>query len=231
MAKILLLEDDIDLGNMLKRYLQTCDFEISLAVNGEEGLIAIEQNHFDLCICDVMMPKMDGFEFAKILKEKQPNTPFLFLTARGLKEDKIKGLKLGADDYITKPFDVDELELRIHNILKRSHQISADQTEIPHDSLIGKYHFDQKNLSLKRGDTSHRLTEKETLLLAFFNQHRNQLIKKNDILDQFWEENDFFTRRSLDVFISRLRKYLKEDDKIEIETIRGVGLIFKVEEN
>lgn len=228
MTKILLLEDDIDLGNMLQKYLATCDFDVTLATNGEEGLECIKDNVFDICICDVMMPKMDGFEFAEALKNQQIEIPFIFLTAKSLKEDKIKGLKLGADDYITKPFDVDELELRIHNIIKRSQNQNNLISQGKSNPQIGQYYFDKEKLLLQFGETHHRLTEKETALLEFLNQNRNQLVKKNDILDSLWEESDFFTRRSLDVFISRLRKYLREDKSIEIETIRGVGLVFKV---
>lgn len=226
MKQILLAEDDLDFGSILKQYLELHHFKVIWAKDGMAAFEAFQKNNFSICVLDVMMPKLDGFSLAEKIIALHPEMPFLFLTARGQKEDKIKGLKLGADDYIIKPFEADELILRIQNILKRSQQeikmISQEEVQ------IGAYTFNSKSLLLVHNGTTQRITEKEGLLLQFLYQHKNQLIKREQILNALWENSDFFSGRSMDVFISRLRKYLSKDTSIAIESIRGVGLEFRV---
>ena len=220
-TKILLAEDDIDLGNVLAQYLELQGYEVLLARDGEDAWQYFNENKTDLCILDVMMPRKDGFELAKQIASKSPDTPFIFLTAKGLKEDRIKGLKLGADDYICKPFEVDELVLRIQNILKRTGIHEVEEYE------LGDYKFIHSELLLKGPDKELVLTVKEAKLLKYFLDHQNKLIKREDILLELWGENDYFLGRSMDVFISRLRKFLQNERSINIETVRGAGFIFR----
>jgi DNA-binding response OmpR family regulator len=220
-TKILLAEDDTDLGNVLAQYLDLQGYEIVLARDGEEAWQLFNTSNVDLCILDVMMPLKDGFELAKQISSKSPDTPFIFLTAKGLKEDRIKGLKLGADDYICKPFEVDELVLRIQNILKRTGIQEVEKYE------IGQYTFINNELLLKGFEKELILTVKEAKLLKYFLDHQNKLIKREDILIELWGENDYFLGRSMDVFISRLRKFLHNEKTISIETVRGAGFIFR----
>ena len=220
--RVLLAEDDTDLGNILTQYLVMQGFEVSLARDGEEAWEVFQDKPFDICVLDVMMPKMDGFELAVRIKNKNPNMPFLFLTAKSLKEDRIKGLKIGADDYICKPFDVDELVLRINNILKRTSFIIEENTQ------IGQYDFSFEELILKGPEDSHKLTMKEGMLLRYFLEHQNKLVKREDILVELWGENDYFLGRSMDVFVSRLRKYLQKEKSVAIDTVRGTGYIFRI---
>jgi len=220
-TKILLAEDDTDLGNVLAQYLDLQGYETVLARDGEEAWQLFNTSNVDLCILDVMMPLKDGFELAKQISSKSPDTPFIFLTAKGLKEDRIKGLKLGADDYICKPFEVDELVLRIQNILKRTGLQEVEKYE------IGQYTFINNELLLKGFEKELILTVKEAKLLKYFLDHQNKLIKREDILIELWGENDYFLGRSMDVFISRLRKFLYDEKSISIETVRGAGFIFR----
>ena len=227
MKKILLAEDDADFAKVLKQYLELFDFEVHWVQDGEEAFSAFQNSDFQFCILDVMIPKMDGFTLAEKIVNHNPEVPFLFLTAKKLKEDKIRGLKLGADDYIVKPFEADELVLRIQNILKRSEKtipVTTQNTEIQ----IGKFVFDTQRLQLKSSNSFQQLTEKEASLLLFLFEHKNQLLKREVILKAIWDTDDFFSGRSMDVFISRLRKYFKEDDSILIESKRNLGLEFKI---
>lgn len=230
MKRILIAEDDFDLGTSLSQYLKLKKFDVQWAKNGEEALqfAKAENGHFDIFILDVMMPIMDGFTLAKQLVSNFPDVPFLFLTARKTTQDKLKGLKLGADDYIEKPFEVEELVLRIKNIIKRTQQENKLLIDIAnHDKTpIGKYVFDGKNLELIFGQTVQKLTEKEAQLIYFFSCYPNQLIPREDILKKVWNNTDFFSGRSMDVFISRVRKLLSKDENISIKSIRGVGLEF-----
>lgn len=228
MKQILLAEDDFDFGSILKQYLELHDFQVLWAKDGNEAFEVFQKNQVSICILDVMMPKIDGFTLAEKIVALEPDTPFLFLTARGQKEDKIKGLKLGADDYIVKPFEADELILRIQNIIKRSKKVAT--AILPQEITIGSYTFNSDSLLLVHANKTQRITEKEALLLQFLFQNKNQLVKRDQILNAVWEQNDFFSGRSMDVFISRLRKYLSEDPSIRIESIRGVGLEFKIKE-
>ena len=226
MKKILLAEDDADFASVLKQYLELYGYTVFHANDGEEALALFRKENFNICVFDVMMPKIDGFTLAEKIIKINPEIPFVFLTARQLKEDKIKGLKLGADDYIAKPFEADELVLRLNNILKRSEKASIIPAE---DELeIGKYLFDTKRLELKLGNHTQRLTEKEAALILFLHKNKNRLLKREEILNEVWGNDDFFSGRSMDVFISRLRKYFCDDVSIAIESIRNVGLEFKM---
>lgn len=228
MKKILLAEDDFDFSNVLIQYLKLHDFDVVWAEDGVKALEIFKKNSFDICILDVMMPKMDGFLLAEELIKINPETPFVFLTAKQLKEDKIKGLQLGADDYIVKPFEVEELILRLNNILKRS-ELNFKTSTIQEIS-IGKYIFDTKRLCLKKDNCTQQLTEKEALLIEYLYQNRNQLIKREAILKNIWKNDDYFSGRSMDVFITKIRKYFQEDKNISIESTRFIGLEFKIKE-
>nr|WP_314897962.1 response regulator transcription factor [uncultured Flavobacterium sp.] len=228
MKKILLAEDDADFASVLKQYLELYEYEVTWAENGEEALVIFQSATFDICVFDVMMPKMDGFTLAEKIIKINPEIPFIFLTARKLKEDKIIGLKLGADDYIVKPFEAEELVLRLNNILKRSQQKKVLFSKI--DELqIGSYLFDTKRLCLKNNVKTLQLTEKEAALIHFFYIHKNQMVKREQILKTIWGNDDFFSGRSMDVYISKIRKYFKEDSRISIESVRNIGLEFKIE--
>ncbi|GAA4056946.1 response regulator transcription factor [Flavobacterium chungnamense] len=228
MKKILLAEDDFDFSNVLTQYLQLHNFDVVWAENGVKALEIFKKNSFDICILDVMMPKMDGFVLAEELIKINPEIPFVFLTAKQLKEDKIKGLQLGADDYIVKPFEVEELILRLNNILKRSE--ANFKTTTIQEIAIGKYIFDTKRLCLKKDNRTQQLTEKEALLIEYLYQNRNQLIKREAILKNIWKNDDYFSGRSMDVFITKIRKYFQEDKNISIESTRFIGLEFKIKE-
>lgn len=227
MKKILLAEDDADFAQVLKQYLELFDFEVTWVSDGEAAFSTFKKNVFHFCIFDVMMPKMDGFNLAEKTVNHNPEVPFLFLTAKKLKEDKIRGLKLGADDYIVKPFEADELVLRIQNILKRSEKPTLSTIENG-EIQIGKFVFDTKRLQLKSENSVQQLTEKEASLLLFLFENKNQLLKREVILQAVWNTDDFFSGRSMDVFISRLRKYFKEDETVSIESTRHLGLEFKI---
>ncbi len=227
MKKLLLAEDDHDFAAILKQYLELHQFEVIWAENGEIALDYFKNQTFDICIFDVMMPKLDGFSLAEKIITINPETPFIFLTARKLKEDKIIGLKLGADDYIAKPFEVDELVLRLQNILKRIEQKrSLDGNNIIE---IGSYIFDNERLTLNTKNHVQQLTEKEAALIEYLYLNHNQLLKRDDILMSVWKKDDYFSGRSMDVFISRLRKYFNSDPKIKIESVRNIGLEFKIQ--
>jgi len=219
--KILLAEDDLDLGNVLSQYLELQGYVVILARDGEEAWQKFQESEVQICVLDVMMPKMDGFELAEKIYRKSPRVPFLFLTAKSLKEDRIRGLKIGADDYISKPFDVDELVLRIQNILRRTGTPEMVSFQ------IGQYDFSFEELTLVGPEDSHKLTMKEGMLLRFFIQHQNKLVKREEILEELWGENDYFLGRSMDVFVSRLRKYLRSEKSVAIDTVRGTGYIFR----
>jgi DNA-binding response OmpR family regulator len=227
MKKVLLAEDDFDFASVLKQYLELYNYLVTWAKNGDEALQIFQKEDFDICVFDVMMPKMDGFTLVEKIIELNPETPFIFLTARKLKEDKIKGLQLGADDYIVKPFEADELVLRLNNILKRGEQ----KNQIPNtveEIIIGKYIFNPNRLELKLSNHIQRLTEKEVALILYLFNYKNTLLKRNEILQEVWGNDDFFSGRSMDVFISRIRKYFSNDTSISIESIRNIGLEFKI---
>lgn len=224
--KILLAEDDLNLGVLLVDYLQAEGFEVKLCKDGELALKAFQNNLFDLCLLDVMMPKLDGFSLAKEIRMKDKKIPMIFITAKSLKEDKLKGYDLDADDYITKPFDEEELLWKIKAVIRR---IPEQKTESKTENMvIGKFVFDFNNQSLTIDGKTKRITEKESDILKYLYLHRNKVIKREDMLRELWGENDYFFGRSLDVFITKMRKYLKEDSQISIENVFGVGFIFNV---
>ena len=227
MKKLLLAEDDFDFAAILKQYLELHQFEVTWAENGEIALDYFKNQTFDICILDVMMPKFDGFSMEEKIITINPEIPFIFLTARKLKEDKIIGLKLGADDYIAKPFEVDELVLRLQNILKRIEQ----KRSLDGNNTIetGSYIFDNERLTLNNRNHVQQLTEKEASLIEYLYLNHNQLLKRDQILMSVWKKDDYFSGRSMDVFISRLRKYFNSDPKISIESVRNIGLEFKIE--
>lgn len=226
MKHILLAEDDFDYASILRQYLEISGFTVTWAKDGAEALSLFHEAKPDICVFDVMMPKMDGFTLAEKVIAASPEMPIVFLTAKSMKEDKLRGLKLGADDYVVKPFEAEELILRITNILKRS-----QRTVVPQEKAkiaIGGYMFDAANYTLSINDTLHRLTEKEAHLIGYLFANRNRMIKRDDILSEVWGSDDFFSGRSMDVFISRLRKYFSEDPNIAINSYRGLGLEFKI---
>ena len=217
-ANIFYVEDDETLSFVTKDNLELQGFKITHCSDGKSALQLIKNDlsEMDLCILDVMLPEVDGFELARKIRQ----IPILFLTAKSLKEDRINGLKIGADDYITKPFSIEELILKIEVFLKRS-RIHSNHTASLFD--IGKYSFDYKNLQLTLADHSKTLTQKEADLLKLFVENKNEVLKRSHILETVWGEDDYFLGRSLDVFISRLRKYLSEDDTLILKNIHGVG--------
>ena len=218
-TKILLVEDDADFGLILKHYLELSDFEVVWFQNPEEVLGIVQSDFcFNIGILDIMMPNIDGFSLAKIILKKNPNFPLLFLSAKNQKIDRLTGLKIGADDYIAKPCDPEELILRIKNILKR-----VTSPIVENQFKIGEYSLDSEKLLLAHPKEKVRLTIREKDLLLYLLKQNKQTIKRDDILDNLWETNDYFTGRSLDVFISRIRKYFRHDEQIKIQSIRGVG--------
>jgi DNA-binding response OmpR family regulator len=226
--KILLAEDDLNLGILLVDYLETEGFAVKLCKDGEVALKAFQENPFDLCLLDIMMPKLDGFALAEKIRLQDKKIPLLFISAKSLKVDKLKAYDLGADDYITKPFDEEELLWKIKAIIRRTPGNKKDnRNEI---AAIGKYTFDFMNQSLSINGKIKRITEKECELLNYLSKHRNNVIRREEMLKELWGENDYFFGRSMDVFITKIRKYLKEDPALSIENVFGVGFIFNVPE-
>jgi len=219
--KVLLLEDDPNLGMILQEQLEMNGFEVTLCVNGEEGSALYEKDKYDLCLVDVMMPKKDGFTFVSEIRQKDRDLPIIFLTAKSLKEDKILGFKIGCDDYLTKPFSMEELLLRIKAMLKRSG--AGSNREIPRKFNIGKYIFDSHSQLLKINDKSHKLTSREADLLKLLCLHKNELLERDNALQTIWGDDSYFNGRSMDVYISKLRKYLKDDSQVQILGIHGKG--------
>lgn len=219
--KVLIAEDDRDFGNILTQYVTISGFDVTLGRDGKEAWELFGKVKPDLCVLDVMMPEMDGFTLAEKIKDAQPDMPVIFLTAKSLKEDIVRGLKIGADDYITKPFDPEVLILRINNILKRAYSSSNDEYRIS-DTVL-KYN----SLELESGGAKEKLTLKEAQLLKFLIVNKNKVLAREDILTEIWGEDDYFLGRSMDVFISRLRKYIGEDKNIDIRTVRGTGFILE----
>jgi len=220
---IILVEDDFNLGFLLEDFLKSKGVKVSLFRDGEEALEGFQRSgKFNFCIFDVMLPKMDGFSLAQQVKAAEPKIPVVFLTARAMKEDKLKGYTIGADDYITKPFDEDELWCKIVAISKRTDFIE-DETEPVYK--VGNYDFDFDNLSLHINGNTKRLTTREAEVLRMLCKAQKNVVRREDILTAIWGENDYFAGRSLDVFISKLRKYFSEDSSISIENVVKVGYI------
>lgn len=227
-ARILLAEDDPNLSMVLQDYLNMLGYDTHLSVNGEEGLTAFSEKEFDMCIFDIMMPKMDGFTLAEKVRKKNAGIPIIFLTAKSLKEDRIKGFQAGCDDYITKPFSTEELSLRIEAIMRRClAQPNTEEGEQIEVFSLGSYTFDAKNMLLKHKTIDRTLTRKETALLKTLAKNSNKLVARDFILKEVWGNDDYFLGRSMDVFIAKLRKYLKEDPALSITNVHGAG--FKLE--
>ena len=222
MHTILLVEDDNSLGYILKEYLEMHKFSIVLAKDGEQGLQVFNRLHFDLCILDVMLPKKDGFTLAYEIKQLNENMPVIFLTSKALKIDKLKGFRLGADDYILKPVDEEELIARIEAVMRRA---NATQNSEPACFTIGKYTFDYSNQTLTIGNKKQSITIKEAAVLKLLCEHKGRILDRKNTLKKLWGESDFFTRRSMDVFISHLRKYLSDDPSVEIKNVHGKGYV------
>jgi len=223
---ILLVEDDRNFGDVLRSYLEMHDYDVTLATDGEAGWDTYKKGSYDLCILDVMMPKKDGFTLGKEIKEDNPRVPLVFLTAKALKEDVIDGFKIGADDYITKPFNSEELLYRVQAVLKRS-SVEEKPKEDKKEFEIGKFHFNFP-LRILTFDPSgakekDKLSPKEAQLLKLFCEYKNDVLPRSVALTQIWEEDNYFTARSMDVFVTKLRKYLKRDDNLEIINIHGNG--------
>ncbi len=223
---IFLVEDDTNLGFVVKDNLDLNGYEVTLYEDGETAWNNYVKGKADLCILDIMLPKMDGFCLAEKIRAVDDQVPILFLSAKSMKEDKIQGFKIGGDDYITKPFSIEELLLRIEVFLRRSTRHDLD---VETSFEIGQYHFDYKNLCLELGSEKKGLTKREADLLKHLCLHKEAVLKRTDILNRLWGDDDYFNGRSLDVFISKLRKYLKKDPSINIVNYHGVG--FKLEEN
>lgn len=221
--RVLLTEDDQNFGDVLKSYLEMHDYEVDLAKDGEEGLKLFNKGEYDLCILDVMMPKMDGFTLAGKIREKNMEVPLVFLTAKTLKSDVIEGFKIGADDYITKPFNSEELLYRVQAVLKRSKK-APDPKEDLKEFNIGDYHFNYplRHLTYKN-DSKQKLSPKEAELLKMFCLFKNDVLIRSAALKKIWGEDNYFTARSMDVFITKLRKYLSKDENLEIVNIHGNG--------
>lgn len=223
MNRLLLVEDDPHLGYILKEYLSMHEFEVELATDGEMGKQVFEKRFFDMIILDVMMPEKDGFTLAQEIKAHNPYLPIIFLTAKSLKVDKLKGFKLGCDDYIVKPVDEEELIARIKAVLKRSHSPQVSREEFQ----IGNFTFNPKNQQLYADNFSQKLTQKESRVLHLLCSSMGEITESQHILKTLWGESDYFNRRSMDVYISRLRKYLKGDPKVQIINVHGKGYILE----
>ncbi len=232
---ILLVEDDQNFGDVLKSYLGMNDFEITLRTDGEKGKIAFDGGEFDLCIFDVMMPKKDGFTLAKEIREDDKKTPIIFLTAKTMNEDIVKGLKIGADDYITKPFNSEELLLRVQAILKRSQNGGLENDDNRTEFEFGNFTFDfpLRRLIYNDGEKENesKLSPKQAQLLRLFCLNLNNVLTRSEALTKIWGEDNYFTARSMDVFVTKLRKYLKIDDNIEIVNIHGNGFQLLVKDH
>jgi DNA-binding response OmpR family regulator len=224
--KILLVEDDPSLGFVIKDNLSLKGYDITLCKDGDEGEQAFYQQHFHLCILDVMLPKKDGFALARSIRQKNSAVPIIFLTAKSMTEDKLAGFETGADDYITKPFSLEELVYRIEVFLRRSNAYESLTTEKLFQ--VGQFVFDPLNLTLKNGSSEKTLTQKEAEVLKLLFQNRDRVLKREEILKKVWGDDDYFMGRSMDVFISKLRKYLKEDPAIQIVNYHGVGFRLEV---
>ena len=218
--RILLCEDEESLGMLLREYLQAKGYDAELYLDGEAGYRAFMKGHFDMCLFDVMMPKMDGFTLAKEIRLVNQDIPIIFLTAKNLKDDILDGFKVGADDYLTKPFSMDELVFRMEAILRR---VKGKTKKIQTVYQLGKYIFDTQRQSLTIGDENAKLTTKECELLALLCAHSNQVLERELALKTIWIDDNYFNARSMDVYITKLRKHLRADPRIEINNVHGKG--------
>ena len=225
--KILLVEDDLNLGLVIADHLKLQNYEVVSAEDGAEGLVKFNEGRFNLCILDVMLPVLDGFSLAQDIRRINAEIPILFLTAKSMTEDKIKGFEAGGDDYLTKPFSIQEFELRVKALLRRSRP--EFQEEVTNYS-IGNYNYNIENQVLTFNESEKTLTKKEAQILKLLWKHKNQVISREIILKGVWGQDDYFVGRSLDVFITKLRKYFAQDERIVISNLHGVGFKFEVPE-
>lgn len=221
-VKVLLVEDDSNLGSLLKEYLDAKGYSTVLAANGKLGYDVFAKGKFDICILDVMMPVKDGLTLAKEIRLLDKNIPIVFLTAKSMKEDAIEGFSVGADDYITKPFSMEELLMRIKAILRRTENKASNEIE-QNEFRIGNYEFDYKHQTLQIGGIQQKLTTKEADLLRLLCTHFNDVLDRNFALKAIWHDDNYFNGRSMDVYIAKLRKYLKDDASVEIINVHGKG--------
>jgi len=228
-AKILLAEDDVNLGSVMRQYLDAKGYDVEHCLDGEDAFKSFMENEYDLCIIDVMMPKKDGFTLGKDIRRINSKIPFLFLTVRSMNEDILKGFEIGADDYITKPFNMEELLMRIEAILRRTGRLTESKQTI---YQIGKYTFDSVRQTLRIGDKIRKLTTKENELLKLLASNMNEVVERNYALKLVWGDDSFFNARSMDVYITKLRKYLGDDPSVKIINVHSVGfkLITNAEE-
>ena len=225
--KLLLVEDDVNLGFLLVDFLEGNGCDVKLYIDGEAGLKGFNLAEYDICLVDIMLPRMDGFTLIEKIKSLDPQMPVIIISARSMKEDKIKGFDMGIDDYITKPFDEDELLCRIRAVISRKPDVGGKPSKMNEVFTIGKYEFDSIKQVLSYAGSSRRLTIKENAILGLLCRSKNELVKREQIMIRVWGNSDYFTGRSLDVFISKLRKYLKEDPAVSIKTIPTVGYILE----
>jgi two-component system OmpR family response regulator len=227
--KVLLVEDDTNFGQVLKNYLELNDFIVELARDGILGLAAFRREKYDICLLDVMMPNMDGFTLAEEIRNVDPEVPLFFLSAKSMKEDILTGYKLGADDYITKPFDSEVLLHKIKAVMKRNQELQEKQ-HAQVEFQIGRYHFNSKLRTLKIDENAQTLSPKENELLTMLAEYKNDLLPRETALKRIWGSDTYFNGRSMDVYIAKLRKYLKEDSSVEIVNIHGNGFRLVVPE-
>lgn len=220
-AKLLYVEDDEALSFVTRDHLEISGYEVVHCTSGDQGQAAFRENEFDLCLLDIMLPNMDGYALAESIRQQDTAIPILFLTAKSLKEDRLKGFRKGGDDYITKPYSIEELVMKIEVFLRRREVFDANRE--PKTMEIGHYEFDPINLVLRLNGQEKQLTMKESEVLRYFGERINELVPRKDLLIGVWGKDDYFLGRSLDVFISKLRKYLKEDERIVIQNVHGVG--------
>ncbi len=221
-ARILLAEDDRNLGNILKNFLDAKGYSTTLCVNGQEAIDIFQKKEFDFCILDIMMPVRDGFAVAKEVRLSNPKIPIMFLTAKTLQEDKLKGFETGADDYLTKPFSMDELLMRLQAILRRTEE-SGRNADNENTYKIGRYTFDFNRQVLTIKGKEKKLTSKEAGLLRLLCSNANETLERSTALNKIWSDDSYFNARSMDVYIVKLRKYLKEDPTVELINVHGIG--------
>lgn len=227
-GKIFLVEDDLNFGAVLKAYLELNDFEVNLISDGARARSVFKPKEYDLCVLDIMLPNLDGYELASFIRATDPQVPFVFLTAKSLKEDVVKGFGLGADDYITKPFDSEVLLMKIRAILRRNDRTSIQTIENTTIS-IGSHVFDTAARTLMIAGVEHKLSPKEAELLELLWKNQNKVLSKTKVLEKLWHESNYFTARSMDVYMSKLRKYFENDPSIEIITVHGSGFILRIQ--
>ena len=223
---IFFVEDDLSFGAVLKSYLEICNYKITWLSDGKHAVSAFREGHYDLCLLDVMLPNVDGFAIGREIRSMDIRIPIIYLTAKSLKEDILEGYRLGADDYIVKPFDADVLIYKIAVLLKRAEGETGNSN---HLYSIGKYVFDSRLREVRLGETKQLLSPKEAALLQLLCEHRNELLPRELALKRIWGDDGYFTTRSMDVFITKLRKFLRDDNSVEIRNIHGSGFIMTYE--